>query len=344
MVQPHLAISAALIAAVIALSCKNCNAGIARFDDIIDDIDASDRNGLDRAIKPKALKWLKKQVKKLNKAMDAYNASVEANTDDLDEAANKIMTNKINIELNRDNTESNEEDISDNADANDVNIGLIAINANAIENFQNMTLAKIAKNREAIANNTNDIQMNANSISDNARDIDENEDLMFHDDLGTVLGMPIGPCNVESIYEPWMILSGVNVTLKVIDGLCLSFSYDRRNFNDSQAICEIDGGHLYHPRSEEQQEKVLNFTLDLFGNCFGCYPDYANFWVGINDFKTEGDFVFSDGSSLDFENWYEGSYEYPSGNGDCVYFDSYYGGWFDQSCSYNKRFACEFKN
>ena len=69
MVQPHFVISAALIAAVIALNCKNCNAGIARFDDIIDDIDASDRNGLDRAIKPKALKWLKKQVKKLNKAM-----------------------------------------------------------------------------------------------------------------------------------------------------------------------------------------------------------------------------------------------------------------------------------
>ena len=53
------------------------------------------------------------------------------------------MTNKMNIELNRDNIESNEEDISDNADANDVNIGLIATNANAIENFQNMTLAEI---------------------------------------------------------------------------------------------------------------------------------------------------------------------------------------------------------
>ena len=61
-------------------------------------------------------------------------------------------------------------------------------------------------------------------------------------------------------------------------------------------------------------------------------------WLGINDIHTEGNWVWSDGSPANFENWQTGE---PNNNGDQDCGQMYSGRWDDDKCQVLKSFICK---
>ncbi|MBT3222131.1 MAG: C-type lectin domain-containing protein [Proteobacteria bacterium] len=59
-------------------------------------------------------------------------------------------------------------------------------------------------------------------------------------------------------------------------------------------------------------------------------------WIGLNDQASDGDFIWSDGSNVDFNAWAE---EQPlSSEGDCVVTTPW--GWVVESCDDEYAFVC----
>ncbi|XP_037087317.1 lectin BRA-3-like [Pollicipes pollicipes] len=66
-------------------------------------------------------------------------------------------------------------------------------------------------------------------------------------------------------------------------------------------------------------------------------------WIGLNDLSSENNFVWSDGSSVDFTNWMDGQ---PNNllDQDCVNVqDPATGKWDDNHCKENKNFICKIR-
>ena len=76
------------------------------------------------------------------------------------------------------------------------------------------------------------------------------------------------------------------------------------------------GGHLVSLNSQAEQE--------LVAATFG----HSSYWIGLSDEVNEGEFVWSDGSPLDFEFWNGGSSNSTnSGSRDYAYFSTTDGAW-----------------
>ena len=63
-----------------------------------------------------------------------------------------------------------------------------------------------------------------------------------------------------------------------------------------------------------------------------------NLWVGGSDSATEGDWVFVDGASVTYANWYPGEPNNYGGNQDCMDFNYQSPGlWNDTGCTSTKK-------
>ena len=63
---------------------------------------------------------------------------------------------------------------------------------------------------------------------------------------------------------------------------------------DAQDACLAWGGQLVSIGSQEENDNVLFLRESV-----GC----SEAWIGYNDLETEGEFVWSDGSPVTYENW-----------------------------------------
>uniref|UniRef100_A0A672UWG0 Brevican core protein n=1 Tax=Strigops habroptila TaxID=2489341 RepID=A0A672UWG0_STRHB len=77
-------------------------------------------------------------------------------------------------------------------------------------------------------------------------------------------------------------------------GACYKHFSTRRSWEDAEGQCRHYGGHLATILTPEEQD----FINDQ-------YREYQ--WIGLNDRTIEGDFQWSDGSPLLYENWHHGS-------------------------------------
>ncbi len=80
------------------------------------------------------------------------------------------------------------------------------------------------------------------------------------------------------------------------------------------------------------ENKFINDVIYSFDDFFEKY------WIGYNDIRTEGTFVWDDGSLSDFTIW---NYNEPNNdyNKDCVMINYFV--WAVESCSYSNYFVCE---
>jgi len=174
MIQPRFLLSVAIIVAVISINCNNCNAGITRIGDLLDsfdlnddidsfelddDIDSFELDG--RADLNNPIKWLKRQVRRLKRALIPIRENIAANNDSINALAVEVETNENNIEINAQNITSNEEDIEENAAAIAAGGGGGGGDLSSLEDLLDAALDEIADNAAAIANNTEDIADNA---------------------------------------------------------------------------------------------------------------------------------------------------------------------------------------
>ncbi|KAK7147255.1 hypothetical protein R3I94_009944 [Phoxinus phoxinus] len=113
-------------------------------------------------------------------------------------------------------------------------------------------------------------------------------------------------------------------------GFCYKHFTKRQKWEVAEQHCRMCGGHLVSVMSPEEQE----FINDK-------YREYQ--WTGLNDKTIEGDFRWSDGSPLLFENWYRGQPDsYFLSGEDCVvmvWYDE--GRWSDIPCNYQLSYTCK---
>ncbi|KAM9309964.1 brevican core protein [Pholidichthys leucotaenia] len=113
-------------------------------------------------------------------------------------------------------------------------------------------------------------------------------------------------------------------------GFCYRHFSTRQSWEAAEQHCRMCGGHLLSLMTPEEQDYINDK-----------YREYQ--WIGLNDRTIEGDFRWSDGNPLLYENWYKGQPDsYFLSGEDCAVMVWHDGGrWSDVPCNYHLSYTCK---
>lgn len=111
-------------------------------------------------------------------------------------------------------------------------------------------------------------------------------------------------------------------------GNCYFFSTFQKKWKESVIACKDMGAQLVVIKSYEEQS-FLQRTSKMKGNT----------WIGLSDSQEEDQWLWVDGSPLQWRNYWSAGEPNNLYDEDCVEFSSY--GWNDISCSFEKFWICK---
>uniref|UniRef100_A0A3B3BHP6 C-type lectin domain-containing protein n=1 Tax=Oryzias melastigma TaxID=30732 RepID=A0A3B3BHP6_ORYME len=113
---------------------------------------------------------------------------------------------------------------------------------------------------------------------------------------------------------------------KTFAGNCYWMTEDVKNWQDAEDHCSRQQGHLASIHSQEE----LSFLTA---------------WVGLNDIKSENQFVYTDGTPADFLPWAPGQPDNWQDNEDCIHLRGHNhaepGLFNDDFCTSTREYICK---
>lgn len=111
-----------------------------------------------------------------------------------------------------------------------------------------------------------------------------------------------------------------------------AFCFGARDFAAAEADCVKQKGHLISIHTQAVQDFLVSEAFAIQG---------GDWWVGLNDLKTEGTFVWTDGTKLDYLHW-NGGEPNNAGEEDCANLTQGGGGqWNDLACDAARPYICK---
>nr|XP_057932133.1 galactose-specific lectin nattectin-like [Doryrhamphus excisus] len=119
-----------------------------------------------------------------------------------------------------------------------------------------------------------------------------------------------------------------------LDNRCFFFQNVVVNFYTAETICNILGGNLASIHSNLENEVIRQVILQGAGFT-------RHTWIGFSDAIQEGNFVWTDGSEVDYTDWENGRPNNRNGNQHCavVNFNNV-DNWNDIRCRQRRPFIC----
>ncbi|XP_077425166.1 galactose-specific lectin nattectin-like [Vanacampus margaritifer] len=115
-----------------------------------------------------------------------------------------------------------------------------------------------------------------------------------------------------------------------LDCNCYIYQPDTRDFADAESVCNILEANLASIHSDLENAFVTELAL--------AGDNDAEFWIGLNDAIEADDYIWTDGTVNDFENFAGSGPDNTIGN--CVEVDSSDGEWSTELCVSDNAFVC----
>lgn len=103
--------------------------------------------------------------------------------------------------------------------------------------------------------------------------------------------------------------------------------------------CLERGGRMAMPRDRKEQEALADYVKSFF------HPGNWPVWLGINDLRSEGMYLFDDGTRVSYFQWRRHFLSSQPDGGrreNCVAMSSDDGDWWDHYCDRTMNYLCEF--
>ncbi|XP_037102251.1 ladderlectin-like [Syngnathus acus] len=114
-----------------------------------------------------------------------------------------------------------------------------------------------------------------------------------------------------------------------LDCFCYIYESENRTFADAESVCNILGGNLVSIHSDLENALVLELIR--------AGGDATQAWIGLTDAVSDDDFMWTDGSDVDFTNFEGGE---PNDDGVCVEMVTADGEWNDVDCTTDLPYVC----